>query len=91
MLKYSYHKVLPAKKHDTAHLLCKIKCQQNIVNICETAALTLVITKYGKIAENQFLEESEYLNFAPQVTHKVPLYCDLAESKQEDFKVTGLN
>ena len=30
--------------------------------------------------KNQFLEESEYLNFAPQVTHKVPLYCEIADS-----------
>ena len=39
MLKYCYHKVLPARKHVTAHVLCKIKYQQNIVKICETAAL----------------------------------------------------
>ena len=41
MLKYCYHKVLPARKHVTAHVLCKIKYQQNIVKICETAALNL--------------------------------------------------
>ena len=33
------------------------------------------------ITEKQFLEESECLNFAPQVKHKVPLYCDLAACK----------